>query len=357
LHIFKRAKKERVVGPFLERLLSLDAQSSFISPDIRDILKKTYYDYLFQCVFFSKKAWEMLDEIESLGLEVLLFKGPAVDYPLYGSEAMRPRSDIDVLVKKQDLGLFENRLSALGYTTAYREGSPIFEFAKSKIFAKNIPGAIAFHIHTTITNNLILAAGGLLPLNEKKIWEEIVPFKEYTNVMGLQPEAQMFFLIEHSLKHDFSPLVWLYEIDCLLQCYGQHFDWQKLVSLGHAVCFERPLYFGLFSLSKIFSTPMPQEVISCLKPKRFSWGEKIFIGRLLENKPRKYFSYAVYLSMADGLAGKIRCVRQTVFPLRSSARDSFVRISRGVHFIFSTLCNLLTHTVTAILKSQCKFLF
>ena len=62
-----------------------------------------------------RRAGTVLDRLDEVGIGYVAFKGIALIAGLYRNAATRMLSDIDVLVRREDLGAFEDAVASLGF--------------------------------------------------------------------------------------------------------------------------------------------------------------------------------------------------------------------------------------------------
>ena len=322
--------REGVFYPFYKNLLALDGKGRLIPEEFRDKYKQTYYLHLSKSADFSEQVDCVLKRLDSLNIKVLLFKGPAIDSLIYDGYT-RPRLDIDIVIRDEDMPEAEKALANVGYISEREEKDCIHPTQlDSKVFTCNNNKLIPLHVHRHLINNTFLTADGSLGMDMEDVWQETEDFKNYRNISVLKPELNIVYLSEHGLKHDFDQLAFLYEIERLIKYYKVRCDWKKVVTLAKKFGMEHIVYYGLYFVREILSAEIPDEVMDAVKPKKYSVGEKAFVKNILNNKQSRYSSYAVYLASRAGLLKKINFLFCTAFPPRFTLKDHLARISRSV---------------------------
>jgi ribosomal protein S18 acetylase RimI-like enzyme len=326
--VLERAIEEGVFYPLYRNLLSSDTKDTIIPQNIRERFKQTYYLYLSKSSDFNFRAERVLGFLECRKIKVLLFKGPAIDHFIYDG-FLRPRLDLDIAVRGEDMPELENALHDLGYTSSQDEKDyPIPEYLNSRLFISQADDLIPVHVHKHLINNMFLTVDSILSMDMEDVWQEVEPFKNYRYIYMLKPELNIIYLCEHGLKHDFDQIIFLYETERLLGYYERIFDWQKFVKLAKGSGLSRPAYYGLYFVQNLLSGGIPQEVLDALKPTRLTLGEKFFIKNTLHLKRRRYASYSVYCAMRQGLLKKIYFVFRTLFPPEFTLKGYFIRMRR-----------------------------
>lgn len=322
-------KKEQLLHPFLSSLFSYDDDHHILPEEVRLLCREAMQRVLAQSALFDALAAQALDFLDSLGMKFLLFKGPVVDHIIYGKGLLRPRADMDFVVEEGvDWDFLAERLGGWGYRQEDRGDYPIPEYTQGRVFSKQAADSIALHAHRHILNNLFLSVGraGRVPM--EKVWQEARPFENNANIFSLQPAASVIFLCEHALKHDFSPLVLLYEIDgTIRRCNA--WDWGGFVSLAQEFGLARVVSCALMLAQDLFSTPVPRDLIAALRPKSWTRLEEIFFNKVRHHEPRRFFGYTVYLALQEGWTCKMRYLFRTIFPQGMTLRAWLSRLVRG----------------------------
>lgn len=283
--VLDRSVAEGVFYPFYKKLTSLDITRDAIPPDLKDKFRQFYLSHIAQSENFSNQATRILERLDALNIEVLFFKGPAIDALIY-IDFFRPRVDLDIVIDSNDARALEDVV--------------------------RVDGPLKAHIHSHLMNNTWLSADNALEaLNMKKIWQETASFGIYRNIRVLGPEMNILFLCEHALKHDVDQLVFLYEIDRLIRFYGARFDWRKFTALAEESGLGRIVYYGLYFTKEMLSGDIPGETLRLLKPERFTVGEKIFIKNIMNRKIIRYSAFCVYLAARKGTMKKARFLFKT----------------------------------------------
>lgn len=328
-YILEAAKDEGIFYPLYQQLLVLDAKDNFFSQDIRDRFKQLYYAYISQSVVFSDQINRVLGGIEAKGIKILLLKGPSIDAIIYKEDFLRPRLDLDLVVRSEGFSVLEEILISLGYSFNQVEKNYLLpEYLNSRLYFKKNNKGIPLHVHRHIINNLYLMVLGKMPVDMERVWQETAQYKEYNSVFCLKPELQLLYMCEHALKHEYERLIFLYEIERLVNSLRDSINWDKLVLLAQELELSFALYYGLYFIKDILSADVPEGVLTSLRPCKFTIGEKFFIRCTLERKRIKYLSYLVYLSRHKGLCEKTKFVLKTIFPPKFNLRSCLIRLKR-----------------------------
>lgn len=299
----------------------------------KEKLQSPYFSYLSQGISFYEQSHQVLANLDSLGLNILLLKGPAIDSLIYREKFYRPRIDLDLVIPEKEFFCLEKELLRLGYVLWEEMGNyPIPEYINSRLYLKKDKTSIPLHLHRLPINNLFLLVDHTLKFDLEEIWPETRPFGIYRHIFCLSPELAVLFHCEHSLKHDYDQLVSLCEIAGLLQYYGASFKWDIFVSWTNKLSLERIAYHSLTLTKKILTSDIPVSVLQKLQPVDLSWGERFFIRRTEQRSRIKSLSFFVYLARYKGRTERLSFVFKVIFPPHFTVRGYLRRLLRGILF-------------------------
>ncbi len=300
-----------------------------IDVEQRPALQQAYYAQVAASEEFRCRIQPVLDALDARGVALVLLKGPAVDALVYDDGYLRPRLDLDVLVRGADLPVLERELLSLGYAAVVRDPAyPLPEYRTSRVFIRADAAYLPVHVHLGLFNNAFLTADGYLHVDEQDIWQQTAAWQDRRCIRSLQPEADLIVLCEHALKHDFEQRVYLYEIAGVIARHVSCIDWQKLISLARQWKLQRPVYCGLFLACRVAAAPVPDEIIAALKPADLAGAEAKFIRAVVSGTPRRYACFSVYLAMRKGMAAKLVFLLRTLVPRGFGMRGVLSRCAR-----------------------------
>ncbi len=251
---------------------------------------------------------------------MIVMKGAALAEAVYGNLALRPMSDVDLLVKMENLHQIDELLKKLGYSPADRSVDDV-DFTSTYLTtldyrnpAKNSP---SFHIHWHFVNSTIPNESYINHIKMDDIWQNAVR----TNIADIEtwvmsPHHLLIHLSEHALRvtHSLSKLSYFCDIDRAINYYGKGLDWNLLVRDSIRFNLNKMVYTTLYFSTYFIKAKVPEDVLLKLRPERFSIPEKIFMRKAAENKRTPGMSYLIHLSMNKGLAKKMKFVGRTLFP-------------------------------------------
>lgn len=299
-------------------------------------LEKDYYQNLRRNILMWEEIEPILKSFKEDGIEVILLKGVALAELVYKNLALRPMSDIDLLVKKEELPRIDEKMRKFGYSTEenYRnslryssvdylnsiEYLPALPIGREQAGRKKV---VSVHFHWHLVNSTLPSFMYASKIDIEKIWKEAIPVKiSGTETLSLAPHHLLIHLSEHASKpgHSLSRLILLYDIAETIKVYQEELNWELLINEARMFNLNRPLYYSLYLTSRLIGLDnMPANILDELRPKNLSYGERRFLGvsryaPTLWNRNFPGLSYLLHLAMCQGNFQKVRFIWQSFFP-------------------------------------------
>ncbi len=298
---------------------------------VTEDLKKDYYLSATKNALIFEELKNVLGLLNQNKLQVIVMKGAALAETAYGNPALRPMSDVDLLVKNEDIRKLDSLLKKLGYFPSDRSVDDV-DFTSTYLTtldyrnpAKNAP---SFHIHWHFVNSTIPNESYIGHIKMDDIWRDAVRTNiADTKAWVMSPHHLIIHLSEHALRvtHSLNKISYFCDIDRAINYYGKSLDWDLLVRDTIKFNLNKMVYTTLYFSHYFIKANVPEEVLLKLKPKRFSIPEKFFMRKAAENKRTPGLSYLIHLSMNKGLAKKMKFVGRTLFPPKAIlAQRSYV---------------------------------
>ena len=289
--VVRLALKNRV-GPLLYRNLQETGLSTLLPAKARAALEKSYYLSLSRSTLFERAIREILLRFRKEGIESILLRGLLLGETVYGDTALRPFTDIDLLIRKQDLARVRDVLFDLAYRPP-PQGIDDKYFERNHLhlqYSKREGGVVA-EIHWALDHKYTV-----FNVNYTEIFAEAIS-GEVAGVEALlmPPENLLLSLCIHLIKHcyyskyilprpDFGELILATgsliqhcDIAEVIRRYGPDLDWDLTLRKARRWQIEATVQPSLASVVKLFDAPVPQAVLEGLPPPQTSWLEgKIF---------------------------------------------------------------------------------
>jgi len=209
---------------------------------------------------------ELQREFDRRNLPVVSWKGPSIALLLYGSSILRETSDLDFLLREEDLAQVQELTGSLGYTLLGQnesEGKSRYTFAHQHEFEflrSRDKILLEFHVQ------IMTARFPSWQDSQTYIPRATTHYPLANTQLLLQcPEDLLVSLCVHAIKHNWDRMKWSCDIAQFLRVYGAHLDWKEfLASLTRAR--KHPIVLlGLSLASILFDIQLPPEVEKALQ--------------------------------------------------------------------------------------------
>lgn len=208
-------------------------------------------------MLMSAELIKITNLLKEHSIKSLAFKGPALSQMAYGDITLRQYSDLDILIRKEDIYKIETLLKIHGYKRLLTL-TPIQESIRLK-YAQDISfihpeKGIHIEMHWSLLNINYPIHVGL-----KNFWKETQEVKLNSHTIStFSTENLIIYLAIHGSKHLWERIEWVKDIDLLIQ--KQEINWKKLIEKVQGTGFENMVYLGLHLNVILFKTSLPESI-------------------------------------------------------------------------------------------------
>ena len=198
------------------------------------------------------------------GIEVMVLKGPVLAERVYPDPALRPFSDLDLLVRPADRFRTDEVLRALGHRRVADEHSWDFDVAYDGATLYETPGSVRVDLHWALLTEPRFVWNG----DVAEIWERSVAIAVAgEGARGLGREDLVLYLATHlAVHHTLAGLLRYWDVALLLEREGDTLDWRALLGRAARWRVRHALFFVLLGARSLFEAPMPAAVLAALRP-------------------------------------------------------------------------------------------
>lgn len=240
-----------------------------IPSQVLEFFRQAYYENLARNLTLFQELKKILQVLNNQGIKVMVLKGAALAETVYGNPALRPISDLDLLIKKKDFMKAERQLVELGYTLTRIEFSKWWaeRFAGERFYAKGNDLPIYVDMHWRITNYVWIRSDGR-QAEVDRIWNNAqIARIAGVNTLSLSVEDLILHTSIHlAIQHFNFRLIWLRDIGELIRHYQGRIDWQEIVDRARQLGIERPMHYSLKCSKELLKAQVPDKVLAELKP-------------------------------------------------------------------------------------------
>lgn len=279
----------------------------------------------------------ILQACQARNLDCLPLRGMALE-GIHGEPMDRPMQDIDLLVRQDALPAIAEMLGAMGYREIDRRPGFARTFSYTLEFFTERHGGILVEPHWTIAYPPFAQRVDMTKVRQRCVAGKVAGIDTY----HLSPTDLLLHLCFHLIhKGADAPLLWFYELHCLLRRQGIALDWPEIVRVAAQTGQSLFLAEVLRHLRRLFNTPVPAYILTHLSetaladkqtPAR-SWLDRRLAHLLAcHDHVDGRESFAQLLSL-KGLQARLRFVSALLFPSPSFMRFHY-HLSGWTQLIF-----------------------
>lgn len=284
------------VSPLLYSRFKASGWPSSAPQSIRSVLTAAYYRSSANYSLLHGELKKILKTLVGAGVSVLVLKGMSLAGRLYSDPALRPMTDLDLLVPRGQVQVAVRLIQGCGYRvqkTTYHTvlwGGP--------------GGKINVELHWSLIPS---PSGSTSQAGLDWFWAASEPFEPLPGRI-LSPEASLLYLSAHlMLQHGSGPrLIWLYDLHLLLTRYAKILDWPLLFAQARLFGWEGALAAALDAVHARLGSPLPSAAQQALAP-------------LTASSPMQSEDFQFWARQALGglpLTLRLRLLRGLLFPPR-----------------------------------------
>ena len=271
------AQRERVAPLVLDR-----GDAAAIPPHARARLEEMRTLTRIHNARFLMQLEEWLNRFDAANIPTIVLKGAALHAQVYDGSSLRPISDADILVPREDFERAGRMLQAAGwqpYREVTRHGEQTirtqtqwiqdappnstidlhWHLIDSGYYARRVPMAW-FWEHTTIVRQDARDARGAERSRTMRV---------------LSAEAQLLHLAAHlAMHHADVGWLWMYDVAMLLRKFGDSLDWDLIFDAAQRFEWADSLRAAVASASANYGVAAPAAVAARLAALRPTWRER-----------------------------------------------------------------------------------
>jgi hypothetical protein len=303
-HLYLFAENEGVAGLLYYHLHNLDSLH-FLPEFANKKLAENYRAVAQSNRFILSEMADLAERLERVELSVIALQGLRL-LSLYGDLGVRQLGDVDLMVRPVD----KERLKKLLLEMGYRPDSTVYPdlFRKKELW---------LDLHTHILNlDRIRARRYLFPEDLSEMWIRAQPFFDHTNtLLRLDPFDNFIALAAHALKHSYSRIIWLADLNESLLNWGNDSEaWRELVDRIRLWQQEKIVLYAIILLDGFFDLKVPYWVKNELGLQNLNLWEKYLLRLKLKGFSSAELCNGLWLCSIAGLWKKLEFIKETIFP-------------------------------------------
>ncbi len=263
------------VTPLLYKRLRTLSPGTTIPAGIVQRLREAYLHSSARSMSLYHEISKVLTVLQNDGIPVIVLKGAHLAEVVYGNTALRPMSDVDLLVKRADLSRVEEKLLEIGYAPDEKNST---QFAQDcSHYTYMLPEKdLLLEVHWDIQG-----LNSPFNINVSGLWERARPAMiAGVEALVLSPEDLLLYLCLHtSFRHLFDVgLMPFCDISETIRHYRGEIGWEQVQYRARQWGASNCVYLTLLLTKKLFGAAVPDEVLQGLEPNDFdtrfvAWAE------------------------------------------------------------------------------------
>jgi len=233
---------------------------------VRERLSQHLADNMARQLIFSRELAGLLRRFGAAGVPVIPLKGPVLAETLYPDPALRPFSDLDLLIRPETVLPVDRLLQDLGYRRLPDAHSWSFDITYDRATLYEGPAGIRVDLHWGLLSDWRYS------WNEREgltVWDRAVRIRVAgEEALGLCPEDLLLHLALHlAVHHGLAGLLWYWDLFLVIDRWGKTLDWQAVIERASSWRVRAALYFALLGLELFFGASAPAPVMGRVRPR------------------------------------------------------------------------------------------
>jgi hypothetical protein len=230
--ILETGRNEGVTCLLYEHLKA-DDFAARVPANILEELKSDYYHTCQRNLGIYEHSREIFRLLKERGIRFIALKGVYLASAVYQNIGLRPMTDIDIMIVKDDFWKAKEALASLDYQPI---GDPGKAFACKNAYALTYnrskglaPFSIDVHWHFLSATWLMALLGRGFCL--QRVWDDSQETEfEGEHIRVLSPEHQILYLAQHAFAHSFEKILMLSDLVETYRVYSAKISFTRLVS-------------------------------------------------------------------------------------------------------------------------------
>lgn len=270
----------------------------------------------------------LVNEFERSKIPVMLLKGAALQRTIYDHPALRPMSDIDLLVRPSDVTRAMEVLAASGC----RKGASLLRddffpryYYETEWFVESA-GEVRIDLHARPFRPLRVSR--FMP--DDALWHDAAAVR-VGNATAYIPRAEsmLIHLAAHAAFHGCERLIWLYDIKRFIEHAKQELDWSLVVQSCCEWRLSLPVLTALQRVQEVLGSCCPESALIELQNHNSNWQDRLTLKQAPRDAAQPFRHVLINLACTPGVAYRFGYLLAMLTPHRSHLAEVYPYRHRG----------------------------
>ncbi len=311
------AAHERV-APLLYRAVT---NSPAIPLDVLEDLRHAYRTTAVRVGQLRSALVDALRVFDTAGVQVLLLKGAALSCGVWTDRGLRPWSDLDVCVRRDQVAAAIHALAPLGYTSGRMETTVGATVAHESELLLAGPGGVLIDLHWSLFDSPHYQSRA----GDTYVWDHArAVVVDDAPAWILTPELLLLHLCGHLvLHHTGDELLWLNDVAELVALEHDRLNWDLVLAEAQALDLVLALQRTLTTVTDTLAAPVPPPVLARLQALRPSPAERAVVHRLTDRERSMAARLWLDITTMGSWTDRWAFARTRLFPSRAYMRARY----------------------------------
>jgi hypothetical protein len=266
------------IAPLIYHSLQQSAVIDRVPSAAAKALRNSYYLNAARNNLLYNELARILAALSGQSIEVIVLKGAALAETVYPHRALRPMSDIDLLVKSERLADTETTLLNMGYALDSNLKAHHQDHHYHWVFMKSAAPSVEIHWH-------VQRATDPFRVDIEGCWRRAEPVSiAGVEALVFSPADLLIHLCQHLGQHKFTGGIRpLCDISEATKYYGDHIDWMEVATISSEWGMNACAYLVFRLAKELLDVPIPADFLRKLRPVNFNsevinWGREAIMG-------------------------------------------------------------------------------
>ncbi|MBI3976039.1 MAG: nucleotidyltransferase family protein [Armatimonadetes bacterium] len=274
-----------------------EAREGIVPPGVAEALEAACGRAGAPAADLYRQLAEVTGALRSAGIDTVLLKGAALARFVYHDEALRPLTDLDLLVRHREIDRVHVTLTGLGYAIVggrpseadrtWRHGRAYYD-PEGRRVPVDVHWRYAGYPH-------------LMAVDYEGIFARTSTVLVHGHPAGVPSAPDMIVALSISFLRELwygKPRL-LYLRDITEVCGRRPVDWARLPQIQvETPLLASPLYLSLAAAAALLGAPVPPEALGALRPRRWPAVSQFLLARVTRNAMRQERAVAALLQVA-----------------------------------------------------------